>query len=207
MDSTMAITIVNGINHRLGLDIPPNACHVYIDLQELTAFVIGKLGPTAPPRQPMQIDVSQQPHQLALEDIVIVGQSLRLPGQLNSPESFWEALISRRDVMTSIPEKRWDHASFYQPDPERARPGDITFNRAGFVDFECFDNTFFGITGPEALSVSPSARLTLEAAFDALEDANIPLSKIKGTDMSVFVANGPDDSYSQLLTLQDGFES
>ena len=205
MDSTMAISIVNGLNHRLSLDMPPNACHVYINLQELTTHVIGKLGPTMHSCPPRQFNISEQPH-LVVEDVVIVGQSMRLPGQLNSPESFWEALLNRRDMMAPIPEKRWDHASFYQPDPKQARPGDISFNRAGFVDFGSFDNTFFGITGPEALSVSPNTRLILEAAFDALEDANIPLSKIRGTDMSVFVANGPDDGYVQLLTLQYGFE-
>jgi acyl transferase domain-containing protein len=39
----------------------------------------------------------------------------------------------------------------------------------------------------------------MEIAFEALGNANIPISKIKGSDMSVFVAAGMDEGYIKLL--------
>ncbi len=53
--------------------------------------------------------------------------------------------------------------------------------------------------------MAPTIRLTLEMAFEALENANIPLSKIKGSDMGVFVANAMDDGYIQLLFADKGW--
>ena len=139
------------------------------------------------------------------DDVVIVGQALRLPGGLNNPELFWDALVQRRDdILTPTPSNRWDQESFRPSDSPK--PGDILFERAGFVDSHSFDNAFFGITEPEALMISPVVRLTMEVALDALEDANLPIACVKGTNMAVFVATGPDEGYSQLLHLQSGFE-
>lgn len=137
-------------------------------------------------------------------EVVIVGEAVRLPGGLNTPSAFWDALINRRnDLMTETPPDRWDHASFYTSSSD-PKPGDITFKKSGFVEIASYDNTFFGVSGPEALDVSPSARLALETAFDALEDANIPTSTIKGSNMAVYVATG-DDGYSQLLFQEHGY--
>ena len=39
----------------------------------------------------------------------------------------------------------------------------------------------------------------MEIAFEALENANIPISKIKGSDMGVFIAGGMDEGYIKLF--------
>ena len=39
----------------------------------------------------------------------------------------------------------------------------------------------------------------MELAFEALENADIPISKIKGSDMDVFVAAGMDEDCIKLL--------
>jgi hypothetical protein len=45
----------------------------------------------------------------------------------------------------------------------------------------------------------------MEIAFEALENANIPFSKIKDGDMVVFVAAGMDEGYSNFcLQIRDG---
>jgi acyl transferase domain-containing protein len=44
-----------------------------------------------------------------------------------------------------------------------------------------------------------------ETAFEALEDANIPTSKVKGSDMAMYVATG-DEGSSQLLSQDRGFD-
>ena len=201
----MAVVIVNTLNHELGLNLPPNTCHNHIDLQDLTKAVSSKLDLIQTPQPHAPVRKGDPIAQKAVE-VVIVGEAVRLPGDLNTPSAFWNALVDRRnDLMTEPPPDRWDHASFYTScsDP---KPGEITFSKSGFVEISSFDNAFFGISGPEALNVSPSARITLETAFEALEGANIPISKIKGSDMAVYVATGTEDGYSQLLFQEKGYD-
>ena len=45
----------------------------------------------------------------------------------------------------------------------------------------------------------------MEIAFEALENANIPISKIKGSDMGVFIAGGMDEGYIKLLFADKGW--
>lgn len=142
-------------------------------------------------------------------DVVIVGQALRLPGDINTPKSFWEALVNKRDdIMTPVPPERWDHSSFYRDPASDSLPEicDIRFEKAGFIDVAHYDNNFFGISGPEALNISPATRLALETAFEALEDANTPISKLKGTTTGVFVGTMVDEGFVQLLFEEHGFD-
>ncbi|RDB30947.1 6-deoxyerythronolide-B synthase EryA1, modules 1 and 2 [Hypsizygus marmoreus] len=203
MDSTMAIIIVNTLNQRLSLSLPPNTCHNYIDLASLTSHIFENLKSDIPLISPIPKAIHKTPHAPDPEPIVIIGQALRLPGDINSPESLWKALVDKRqDILTRTPPDRWNHESFKQ-----GPSGRITFDKSGFINITSFDNAFFGIPTPEALFVSPTTRLTLESAFEALESANIPISKVKGTDMGVFVAAGLDSGYSELLFLDKGYDA
>jgi len=188
------------------LKLPLNTCHTYIDLKALLNAIMVTLGikeelPSLPPPK-------KKPSSLEPEEIVIVGHAVRLPGDINTLDAFWDALIHKRDdLMTKAPPDRWDADSFYRSPNSTAPPrnGDILFPKSGFVDVAHFDNSFFGISKPEALYVGPATRLTLETAFEALENAGIPMSKVKGTNMGVFVATGMDTGYVQLLHEEKGF--
>ncbi|KAK0184742.1 polyketide synthetase [Armillaria mellea] len=154
MDSAMALMIISSFQTRLGLV-----------------------------NEPQSTDSHLLPLPGSVDDVVVVGQAMRLPGDINNVESFWNALVEKReDLIIPIPPDRWDHKGFYTTS-KPVRPCDITFDKAGFIDYASFDNSFFGISSAEALFVAPSIRLTLEAAFEALENANLPLSRVKGTDM------------------------
>ena len=204
----MAVRIVNEINHFFKLHLPLNTCHTCLDLTSLSGAVLTELGMN----EKVTIEVGTaklKPSTVqSQEDVVIVGQGLRLSGDINTPESFWQALVDKRDIMTPIPPDRWDGASFYRSASSTAPPEtcDITFEKAGFIEVANFDNNFFGISTPEAFCVSPTIRLTLETTFEALENANIPVSRVKGTNMGVFVAAGMDGGgYQQLLFHDKGF--
>jgi hypothetical protein len=206
MDSDMAVRIVNELNHFFKLHLPLNTCHTYLDLASLSGAVLTELGMN----EKVNIDkgTAKPPTVQSQEEVVIVGQALRLPGDIDTPESFWQALVDKRDIMTPIPPDRWDQASFYRSPSSTAAPPqtcDIIFEKAGFIEVANFDNNFFGISAPEAFCVSPTIRLTLETAFEALENANIPISRVKGTNMGVFVAAGSDGGYQQLLFYDKGF--
>ncbi|KAJ7040667.1 hypothetical protein C8F04DRAFT_1391530 [Mycena alexandri] len=185
------------------LNLPRNTCHTYVDIDSLSAAISDLSHATVPPRP-----FSPQGSGTGLEDIVVVGQAVRLPGDLNTPESFWEALVDMREnLLIPVPQDRWDHASFLKRPGARSEPGDISFERAGFVEIASFDNAFFGISSAEAFSVAPAARLVLETTFQALENANIPSSRLKGTDTGVFLAGTMDSGYTQLMFSAMGFES
>ena len=203
----MATMIVNKLNRQLNMGLPLNTCHTYVDLVSLTKAIHKNLGLEVSSSTDRPSNKAAARPELK-EDIVIVGQAVRLPGDINNPESLWKALIDQRDdIMTPIPEARWDHKSFYRsPDSkDPPAPCDITLEKAGFIDLAGFDHSFFGISSAEAFYVSSNIRLLLEIAFKALESANIPISKIKGSDMGVFVAAGMDEGYIKLLFADKGW--
>ncbi|KAF9475042.1 ketoacyl-synt-domain-containing protein [Pholiota conissans] len=208
MDSEMAVRIVDKLNNLFNAMLPPNACHTFVNLAELVQAILIELG-IEDERVSRHLPTPPRPTQSAGITVVIVGQAFRLPGSIDTPESFWEALVNKRDdIITDIPPERWDHKSFYRPPSSTVPPQscDITFEKAGFIDVAHYDNSFFEISAPEALSVAPNVRLTLETAFEALENAGIPISKVRGTTMGVFVGAGMDVGYHEMMSLEKGFD-
>ncbi len=207
MDSAMAVQIVNRLNTAFGLNLPLNTCHTFVDMTNLQQAILTELGMS---NSPVHQAFPRSPRTPSENTVVIVGQALRLPGKINTPEALWDALINKReDIITHIPPERWDHKSFYRPPSSKAVPeaGDITFDKAGLIDATHYDNTFFGISAPEALFVPPAIRLILETVFEAFENAYIPISKVKGTNMGVFVGSGLDVDYHHLLYEEKGFQT
>ncbi|MCY1042398.1 amino acid adenylation domain-containing protein [Corallococcus sp. bb12-1] len=95
------------------------------------------------------------------DDIAIVGMSGRYPGA-RSLEEFWSRLRSGGCSILPPPESR---PALRGGDSARARWG-------GFLeDVDQFDAAFFGIAPSEADTLEPEARLALETAWEALEDA------------------------------------
>ncbi|THH03281.1 hypothetical protein EW145_g6382 [Phellinidium pouzarii] len=200
MDSNMATRIVSTLNTRFGLKLPMNTCHDHVDLLQLTNAVYIHL------KQHKVSSILLKPRPIkSLDEIVIVGQSLRLPGETNDANSFWTALVDRRiDLLETITNDRWDHSSFYASPGSEVSPGSYNITKTGRIDVTSYDNAFFGISPAEAYYVSPTSRIALEVAIEALENANIPLSDIKGKKAGVFVAVGPESGYSSLVFEDQG---
>ncbi len=133
----------------------------------------------------------------AREPIAIVGMSCRLPGGVDSPESYWRLLSRGEDAVTEVPADRWDLGAWYSPDPEA--PGRMYARHGGFVaDIVSFDPTFFGISPREALRIDPQHRLLLEVAWEALERAGIAPARLAGARAGVFVGVTGND-YGDVL--------
>ena len=74
-----------------------------------------------------------------------------------------------------------------------------TTHRGYFVeDLQGFDNAFFGISPKEAVLMDPQQRISMEVAWEALEDAGIPPQSLAGSNTAVFMGVNSDD-YSKLL--------
>jgi len=129
--------------------------------------------------------------------IAIVGAGCRLPGSIDSPEAFWEALLAGRDLVGRIPADRWDVDGLYDPAP--ATPGRMYTREGGFLDrVDLFDAAHFGISAREAARMDPQQRLLLEVAWEALEHAGIPPRELRGSPTGVFTGITTCD-YAALL--------
>lgn len=131
--------------------------------------------------------------------IAIVGMSCRLPGNVSSPDEFWELCSRARDGWSTIPKDRFDSAAFHHPNPGKHG----CFNAAGgnFLkeDVGLFDAPFFSLTAQEATSMDPQQRILLECTFEALESAGIPKASIVGDSVGVFVGGTFSEYESQLF--------
>jgi 3-oxoacyl-(acyl-carrier-protein) synthase/SAM-dependent methyltransferase/acyl carrier protein len=132
------------------------------------------------------------------EPVAILGLAVRLPGGVNSPERFWEALAQGEDLITPVPPERWDAHAYWSPDPEQ--PGTMYDAHGGFLsDVDAFDADFFGIHPREAASMDPQQRILLELTWEALERATIDPRSLMNTKTGIFIGLSNSD-YSRLLT-------
>ena len=131
------------------------------------------------------------------EPIAIVGMGLRFPGDVHSPDDFWDLLRNGRNAIGPIPPERWDINAYYDSDYQT--PGKMYTRGGGFVrGVDQFDAAFFGISPREAASMDPQQRLLLEVAWEALERAGQAPDRLNTTSAGVFLALGNSD-YSRMV--------
>ncbi|SHS46115.1 polyketide synthase PKS13 [Mycobacteroides abscessus subsp. abscessus] len=128
-------------------------------------------------------------------DIAVVGLSARLPGDVNSPAQLWEALLEGRDAITDLPEGRWEE---FTAEPRIAERVAQAATRGGYLkDIKGFDAEFFTLSKMEADNMDPQQRIALELTWEALENARIPASSLKGESVGVYIGSSNND-YSYL---------
>ncbi len=122
--------------------------------------------------------------------VAILGFSFRLPG--STRDGFWPDLLSGRNFVTQVASERWTAESFLHP--RKSHPGTSYSFAAGSIgDVSAFDADFFGISPREAAQMDPQQRLLLELGWEALEDAGIKPSDIRGSKCGVFVGISSSD--------------
>jgi polyketide synthase 13 len=124
-------------------------------------------------------------------DIAIVGLGTRFPGDMNTPDQTWQALLEGRDAITDLPEGRWEE---FLAEPRIAERVAKARTRGGYLsDIKGFDAEFFALSKMEADNIDPQQRLALELTWEALEHARIPASALRGGKVGVFIGASNND--------------
>ena len=108
------------------------------------------------------------------EDVVISGIGGRYPESDNIDE-LAANLYNHVDMITED-DRRWTPGLFGLP----RRSGKIK-------DLSKFDSHFFGVHGKQANMMDPQARLLLEATYEALVDAGLNPTKLRGSKTGVYI--------------------
>ncbi|WP_167096700.1 polyketide synthase Pks13 [Mycobacterium sp. DL592] len=133
-----------------------------------------------------------------IANIAIVGLATRFPGDMNTPDEMWQALLEGRDAITDLPDGRWAE---FMTEPRLAERIAKARTRGGYIhDLKGFDAEFFALSKMEADNMDPQQRMVLELTWEALENARIPASSLRGESVGVFIGSSTND-YSYLAMM------
>lgn len=144
-----------------------------------------------------------QEQERLFEPIAIIGMSCRLP-QARTLHAFWDLLTAGNNVISPLPDERWDLLQGTQ-EPVQRDPA-LAYWGGYLADIDAFDAYFFGISPREALRMDPQQRLLLEVAYESLEDAGLPLDRLAGSNTGVF-SSLYASQFSHLQTLDSDMDA
>ena len=168
------------LNRALGLELPVTTLferptlHDLADALIATEFSQGRTTAAEPSiKQPAKADASD-----SVPAIAIVGLGMRLPGNVDGPQSFWRLLEQGRDAVCAPLPGRWS----------KTAASEMATDHAGYLgDLTAFDAPFFRLSPAEAEALDPQQRLLLTVSWEALEHAGIDPVALKGARAGVFV--------------------
>ncbi len=183
-DSLTAVRLRNELVEATGADLPVTAVFDHPTPAALATFLRGLLGGGTAEQEAVAVTRGDEP-------VAVIGMACRFAGGADSPEAFWDLLISGTDAMTGFPADRgWRVGPLTDPD----RPDVVLRAQGGMLhDAGDFDAEFFGISPREAVAMDPQQRLFLHAVWEAAEHARIAPDLLRGTATGVFAgSNGQD---------------
>ncbi|WP_432015776.1 beta-ketoacyl synthase N-terminal-like domain-containing protein, partial [Streptomyces cucumeris] len=201
-DSLGAVELRNRLTQNGGVRLPATLIFDHPTPAAVTRLLLTEVGqaaqtlPAIRPRRTARADD---------EPLAIVGMSCRYPGGVTSPEELWELVAEGRDAISGLPTDRgWDLERLYDPDPDHE--GTVYTRGGGFLQGpDRFDAEFFNISPHEATAMDPQQRLILESAWEALENAGIDPTSLRGSDTGVFCGAVTTDYAGMTSSEQEGY--
>lgn len=131
--------------------------------------------------EPLEVGGTPRAWSSGDDDVVVSGISGRLP-ESSTIEEFREQLFAGVDLITDD-ERRWPSGLYGLP----TRTGKLK-------DLAHFDATFFGVHAKQAHVMDPQLRILLELTHEALIDAGINPSDVRGSKTGVFIGVSSSES-------------
>ncbi|WP_261627135.1 SDR family NAD(P)-dependent oxidoreductase, partial [Pseudoalteromonas holothuriae] len=184
-DSLKFTLLCEQLNERFTLQILPTVFYQFGSLKALEKFLQSEHNVTISVND--EVHSEHKEKQVEKESIAICGASVRLP-QANDIDKMWALLCAGSDTVTEVPSSRFDwqvHYGDIHLDPSKS----LCQWHAQLDNIEQFDPLFFEISPLEAATLDPRARLLLESAWHALEDAAIGITP----NVGVFIGAEPGD--------------
>ena len=185
-----AVILTGELEKLLGRRVDPTVAYQYPTIAALAKALLTQ------ERVVPKVERREAASSPATHDIAIVGSAGRFPGAPNN-DAFWQLLISGRSATRPLPPMRWDE---YLGDPVVRTKMAEENTDGGYMDgIASFDHEFFGVSPLEAQNMDPQQRIMLEVAWEALEDAGLAPSELRGEPVGVFVGSSNND-YGMLIT-------
>ncbi|MGE8636134.1 MAG: beta-ketoacyl synthase N-terminal-like domain-containing protein, partial [Achromobacter piechaudii] len=122
--------------------------------------------------------------------VAVIGLSFRFPS--TTTDGYWPALLDGRNLVTRVAEDRWAPDAYLHP--AKDHPGSAyTFAAGSIGDVAGFDAGFFGISPREAALMDPQQRLLLEMSWEAIEQAGVRPSSLRGSNCGVYIGIASSD--------------
>ncbi|MGW2035494.1 SDR family NAD(P)-dependent oxidoreductase [Streptomyces sp. NPDC001811] len=201
LDSLAAVDLHRRLTERTGLDLPVGVAYDCPTVHDLAARLLAEVhGTTDVPDEPAADGGADEP-------VAVVGIGCRFPGGISTPADLWRLLTEGGEVLSGFPQDRgWDLDALFDEDPEV--PGSAYVRSGGFLDTATeFDADFFGISPREALGMDPQQRLVLETSWQALEDAGIDPTGLRGTPAGMFFGAEVQEYGPRLHDAPDGLDA
>ena len=98
--------------------------------------------------------------------------------------------MEERSGQGDVPVERWNIDAFHRPNGGE-KIGSMSMRGGYFIheDLRKFENSFFGINNVEATFMDPQQRKLLEVTYECLENAGVPIEKVRGTNTGVFAGS------------------
>ncbi|WP_010539911.1 polyketide synthase Pks13 [Dietzia alimentaria] len=196
LSSRDAVTLSADLEDLVGRPLDATVAYQHPTIASLAEYVVN--GP-AELDEPTDLHTFRERGAGMEFDVAVIGFATRFPGGADTPESTWELLASGRDATSPRPATRWSEwaGDAYVQQVLAEAP-----DRGGWLDdseVRDFDAEFFGMSPREAEMVDPQQRLALELTWEALENAHLPASDLKGREVGVFIGSSSSD-YQVFLT-------
>ncbi|GAA2480577.1 type I polyketide synthase [Streptomyces longisporus] len=179
-DSLTAVELRNRLSTATGVQLPATLLFDAPNPTAAAEFLLAELAgvPDDTVAAPIAAAATDEP-------LAIIGIGCRYPGGVTGAEELWNLVTAGTSAISALPENRgW---TFQDRDEEQEDYIGASIRAGGFVyDAVGFDAGFFGISPREALMMDPQQRMLLEVAWEALEQAGIDPSMLRGSATGVF---------------------
>jgi acyl transferase domain-containing protein/surfactin synthase thioesterase subunit/enoyl-CoA hydratase/carnithine racemase len=188
MDSIIGLQFVGSLGEHFPDCVSPMDLYRYPTLAQLTVYIAQTYKPAIAAQHAVAVKTTTTQHidaDAVNDPIAIIGIGCRFP-EANNKNEYWTLLSEGKNIISSIPDKRWE---LLQGTEESLMQAQADMCKGGFLsDITGFDAYFFGITPREALRMDPQQRLLLEVAYEAIEDAGVPIESLAGSATGVFTS-------------------